>query len=109
MVSRSFEWVPQSPENPLVAEAYSKRRSFAADLSEDFRTYAEVSRICWCSRSRRDYDLVRRKLPNRGDIHFIIPFHNYFVRDLADVLGQVVDEAVIVVEDEDFHSRSPCA
>ncbi len=59
--------------------------------------------------SWRDYDLVRRKLPNRGDIHFIIPFHNYFVRDLADVLGQVVDEAVIVVEDEDFHSRSPCA
>ncbi len=95
--------------DPLVSQAHSKSWSFAAYLSENFRTDPEVSRVCWCSRSRGDYDSVRGKPLNLRNVHFVVPFHNYFVSNLSHVLGQVVDEAVVIVQDEDFQSWCPCA
>src|SRR5438445_2776561 len=92
--------------DPLMTKTYPKGRSFATDLSQNFRTDAEVSRVCRCSRTRRDYDPVRGKSPNCRNVHFIVSFHNYLVSDLSYILGQVVDEAVVVVQDEDFQTLS---
>src|SRR6266704_3938905 len=95
--------------DPLMTETHPSGRSFDAYLPEDLRTDAEVSRVCWRSRTRRDYDLVRGKPANRWDVHFIVPFHNYFVSDLSRVLGEVVDEAVVIVQNEHLQTWFLCA
>src|SRR2546425_1902870 len=91
---------------PLVTQADSECWSFAAYFSENFRADPEESRVCRCSWTRRDYDTVRGELSNGWNIHFIVPFHNYLIGNLSNVLGEVVDEAVVVVQDEDFQGWS---
>src|SRR5712692_4028938 len=87
----------------LVSQADAECRYVISEASDYGRATAEMTRITRCSWAWGEYDLVRFQLPDFVNANLIVPLYNYLVYSLSHVLGQVVDEAVIVVHDEDSH------
>ncbi len=59
------------------------------------------------TRARRQDDRVRREGPNFPQRDRIVPMHDGFGTETANLLQQIIDERVVVVEEEDLHSGVP--
>jgi len=101
-VSRSHDLAPECVYDALVPETYSQGRSLSAYLLDDACAGTKIAGVGRCARSRGDYDLAGRERSYLLHVCFVIAFDDNLVSSLAHVLRKVVDEAVVVVENEDL-------
>jgi len=84
----------------LVTETYSQDRNGSVQFAHDFQT---TTRLLWSARPRRKHDGVGAYFDNLGRRNFVVPHDLCLLAKPTQVTCQVVDEAIIVV-DQEYHS-----
>jgi len=127
MITRSCEWLGQLAENifavvmdfaglavkefwsandfaaerradSLMAEANAQDGKFSSEPLDQFHRNASLLRR---ARPRRNDDSLRLALGDVLDGDFVVAVHFHLAAQLTEVLGQVVGERVVVVEQQD--------
>src|SRR5687768_4390321 len=87
----------------LVAQAHAKRRDCGAKSADQLDRNTCVARDTW---ARRDDDEVWRELARLLDGDGVIAFDRDARAELAQILVQVVGEAVVVVDQQDVGTHA---
>ena len=88
----------------LMTQAHAEDRR--GDLGERTDRVADDSARLGSARTGRQQDAVGCERHRLGDGHLVVAHHDRVGAELAEVLDEVVDEAVIAVDDEHAHRRS---
>src|SRR5437867_10652891 len=84
--------------NDLMAQANSQNRDLTCQLSHDAQADAGPLRI---TRAWRKDDRLRPKGPKRRNVNGIVSADERLLSKLFQITGKVVDEAIVVVDEED--------
>ena len=88
----------------LVAETDPEHgEPFASELGDRGRAHAGVLGPAWARRHEQGGGFER---PDAGDVDGIVADHDRLGAELAEVLDEVVDEAVVVVDDGHPHAHA---
>src|SRR5438477_12763056 len=89
----------------LVAEAYSKDRSFPGHVTNEGNEDPCLTRGAWARRKKNAIRLERFDLSYR---QLIVAAHFDLRSQLSEILDEVVGEGIVVVENED-HVKFQCS
>src|SRR5262249_23926973 len=91
----------KSRVNHLVAQANAQDRHLTSQLPDDSQADPGLLRV---ARARRKDDRLRPESPDGRNVKGIVSTDKRLFSKLFQVTGKVVDEAVVVVDEEDHES-----
>ena len=92
---RTHDLAAERLADRLMAQADAENRHLPASLLDDFQRHAGLVRR---ARPGRDHDALRRQLANLLDRQLVVARDAHVLTQLAEVLHEVVGEAVVVVD-----------
>ncbi len=92
---RADDFAAERGTNGLMAEANTKDGKFAGEALDQLDRDARFLRR---ARTRRNHDAFRFAADNFFDGDFVVAMHFDLATQLAEILGEVVGEGIVVVE-----------
>lgn len=101
---RRKDLAAENRANALMAETNSEDWRFSSEHANNFIADAGIP---WPAGTWRNANAVGRQSFNLRDRDFVISLHDHVAAEHPEVLGEVVGERIVIIDDQDLIHRSP--